>query len=269
MKSPGEIEIYCPTPLRCRQGGVVDVWATPFLKKKNTCFTSSAWRQLRVGQYIGGDAPLFLVKDIDWREVNGLSQKVFCLQIMQDRVLSEGNHSFHFWSEGYTLAVITLSDKGFMGEREDTAGSMVEHKIREGIPLTLSFRSIIGDEPHELLSLLVHYGLTLKTDLIITTGGTGLTTRDITPEVTLRILERRLEGFEHMMFAEGIKKTPHAIISRAVCGTLAKSLILNLPGSPRAVSEALDSLLPALPHALEKLMDDPSPCALTDMAHGQ
>jgi molybdenum cofactor synthesis domain-containing protein len=100
----------------------------------------------------------------------------------------------------------------------------------------------------------------LKADLILTTGGTGLSPRDVTPDATLKVIDKEVPGFSEAMRAESLKKTPHAMISRAIVGTRGTSLIVNLPGSPKSVKENLSVILPALPHALSKLKGDPSEC---------
>ena len=100
----------------------------------------------------------------------------------------------------------------------------------------------------------------LKADLILTTGGTGLSPRDVTPDATLKVIDKEVPGFAEAMRAESLKKTPHAMISRAIVGIRGSSLIVNLPGSPKSVRENLSVILPALPHALSKLKGDPSEC---------
>jgi molybdenum cofactor synthesis domain-containing protein len=100
----------------------------------------------------------------------------------------------------------------------------------------------------------------LKADLILTTGGTGLSPRDVTPDATLEVIDKEVPGFSEAMRAESLKKTPHAMISRAITGIRGSSLIVNLPGSPKSVRENLSVILPALPHALSKLKGDPTEC---------
>jgi molybdenum cofactor synthesis domain-containing protein len=103
----------------------------------------------------------------------------------------------------------------------------------------------------------------LKADLILTTGGTGMSPRDVTPDATLKVIEKEVPGFSEAMRAESLRKTPHAMISRAIAGVRGSCLIVNLPGSPKSVKENLGVILPALPHALSKLKGDPTECGQT------
>ncbi len=163
--------------------------------------------------------------------------------------------------DGWTLAWITMSDKGSQGLREDAAGPLIETIVGARLPLAFTRGHVIPDETAALRALLTDLALTQGFDLIVTTGGTGVAPRDVTPEATLAVIDRRLPGFEAAMMAASLAKTPHAAISRAVAGTLGPSLVINLPGSPKAVRENLEPLLPALKHAIEKLQGDPSDCA--------
>ena len=160
----------------------------------------------------------------------------------------------------FKVAIITMSDKGSKGEREDTSGPLIEEMIKD-LPAQLIHYEIIPDEREQIVRALKRGADELKADLILTTGGTGLSPRDVTPEATLRVIDKEVPGFSEAMRAESLKKTPHAMISRAVCGIRGSTLIVNLPGSPKSVKENLQVILPALPHALSKLKGDPSECA--------
>ncbi len=162
---------------------------------------------------------------------------------------------------GYALAWITLSDKGYIGQREDTSGPSIGELLAANIPICHEQGFLLPDEIYPLRSLLVELSLGQGYDLICTTGGTGLGPRDVSVEATLALLDRRLQGFEQLMMQTSLGKTPHASISRAVAGTIGQSLCINLPGSKKAVQENLEALLPALPHALAKLLGDKADCA--------
>lgn len=161
---------------------------------------------------------------------------------------------------GLSLAWVTLSDKGSRGERTDASGPAIETTVRAATAVSLARGFLLPDEAQPLRALLADLALLQGFDLILTTGGTGLTPRDITPEATLAVIERRLPGFEQAMVAASLLKTPNAVISRAVAGTVGQSLVVNLPGSPKAVVENLAAVLPAIPHALDKLRGDPADC---------
>ncbi len=160
----------------------------------------------------------------------------------------------------FKVAILTISDRGSKGEREDSSGPLIREMVRD-LPAEVIYYEIIPDEKEVIIEALKKSADQLKADLILTTGGTGLSPRDVTPDATLKVIEREVPGFSEAMRAESLRKTPHAMISRAVCGIRGSSLIVNLPGSPRSVKENLSVILPALPHALSKLMGDPSECA--------
>ncbi len=154
-----------------------------------------------------------------------------------------------------------MSDKGSKGEREDLSGKEIERMVKD-LPSEVKAYEIIPDEAAIIKAKLIEYADIKKLDLIVTTGGTGVTPRDVTPEATRAVIERELPGMAEAMRAESLKKTPNAMISRAVCGIRKESLIINLPGSPRAVRENLAVVMPAICHAIEKIKGSTSECAV-------
>ncbi len=162
----------------------------------------------------------------------------------------------------FKVAILTISDRGSKGERQDSSGPLIQEMVRD-LPAEVIHYEIIPDEKDKIAEALRKSADRLKADLILTTGGTGLTPRDVTPDATLDVIEKEVPGFSEAMRAESLKKTPHAMISRAITGIRGSSLIVNLPGSPKSVKENLSVILPALPHALSKLKGDPSECGQT------
>ena len=157
-----------------------------------------------------------------------------------------------------TVAVLTLSDKGSKGEREDESGLLIQTILKD-IKAEITYYDILPDEKELIKEKLIEYSS--KVDLILTTGGTGLSPRDVTPEATLEILDRQVPGIAEAMRSEGLKITKRAMLSRAVAGVKGKSLIVNLPGSPKAVKESLSIIIDVIPHAIEKIKGDASECA--------
>jgi len=162
----------------------------------------------------------------------------------------------------FKVVILTLSDKGSKGERDDASGPLIEEMVK-ALPGQVIYYEIIPDEKALIIEALKKSADQLRADLILTTGGTGLSPRDVTPDATLAVIDKQVPGFAEAMRAESLKKTPHAMISRAVVGIRGTSLIVNLPGSPKSVRENLSVILPALPHALSKLKGDPADCAQT------
>jgi molybdenum cofactor synthesis domain-containing protein len=155
--------------------------------------------------------------------------------------------------------VITISDLGYQGKREDTSGEVIREMVRR-LGVEVAFSTVVPDEQGQIKKVLIHGADELGLDLIVTTGGTGVSPRDVTPEATRQVIEREIPGLAEAMRMAGLKKTPHAMISRAVCGVRGRTLIVNLPGSPKAVQEGLEAILPAIPHAIAKIQGDPRDC---------
>jgi molybdenum cofactor synthesis domain-containing protein len=155
-------------------------------------------------------------------------------------------------------AILTLSDKGSKGERADTSGPAIEKLIKK-IDSELVSCDILPDEKGLIKKKLI--SLCKKTDLIITTGGTGVSPRDVTPDATREVIQYEIPGIAEEMRRESLKKTPFAMISRAVAGVRGRTLIVNLPGSPKAVRENLSAILPVLGHAIEKIKGGTEDCA--------
>ena len=158
----------------------------------------------------------------------------------------------------YTAAIITISDKGSRGEREDKSGPFLADMLKSSY--NIADMIIVPDEADQIAGAIRELVDERRIDLIITSGGTGLSNRDVTPEATRMVVEKELPGFAEIMRIESYKITPHGIISRAICGTRKESIILNLPGSPKAATECLTFVMAALPHALDKLKGDTADC---------
>jgi len=156
--------------------------------------------------------------------------------------------------------ILTVSDRSAQRTREDAAGPALA-QLLESHGITVSCRTVVPDEVEEIKRVLVKWSDEEVADLIVTTGGTGLSPRDVTPEATLAVVDRTVPGMAEAMRAESMKITPHAMISRAVAGVRHGSLIVNLPGSPKGAVENLQVVLPAVEHAVAKLQGDPSECA--------
>lgn len=160
----------------------------------------------------------------------------------------------------FNVGILTVSDKGSQGKREDKSGETIREIFTQMDACVVDY-AIVPDEKELIKKKLVEWADGGKIDLVVTTGGTGLAPRDVTPEATLDVIDRIAPGFAEVMRAESLKKTPHAMLSRAVAGTRKKTLIINLPGSPKAVRECLDAIMPALSHAIETLRGEASECA--------
>lgn len=157
-----------------------------------------------------------------------------------------------------TVAILTLSDKGSKGKRKDESGPLIE-KIIKKIGGKVVYYTVLPDEKNLIKKKLLFLCNTV--DLILTTGGTGLSPRDVTPEATLEVIRREIPGIAEAIRQKGLRKTPYAMLSRAVAGIRGKTLIINLPGSPAGAKESLEVILPALPHAVEKIKGSQKECA--------
>ncbi|KAF0127336.1 MAG: moaB [Elusimicrobia bacterium] len=148
--------------------------------------------------------------------------------------------------------MLTSSDRCSRGEAEDASGPLVSELART-VGAEVAAYDIVPDAAAAIKAKLVRYCDALKADIVITTGGTGFGPRDIMPEATLAVIERAVPGLPELMRAEGLKKTKKAVLSRGICGLRGRTLILNLPGSPKAVKESLEAVLDLIPHALEMM----------------
>jgi len=153
------------------------------------------------------------------------------------------------------VGILTLSDRSASGERADASGPALADLIRaQG--WSVAKQEILPDDESAICATLIQWADHGQVDLILTTGGTGFSPRDVTPEATSAVIRRDAPGLAEAMRAESLKKTPHAILSRAVAGIRGRTLIVNLPGSPKGAVENLQTILPVLPHAIQLLTDD-------------
>jgi molybdopterin adenylyltransferase len=156
-----------------------------------------------------------------------------------------------------TIAILTMSDKSAKGEREDKSGKIIAETLE--VLGNIKYYDVLPDEKDLIKQRLIEYSN--KVDLILTTGGTGLSPRDVTPDATLEVIDREVPGIAETMRIEGLKKTRHSMLSRAVAGIRGQTLIINLPGSPIAVKENLEVIIDIIPHAIEKIKGDTEECA--------
>lgn len=152
----------------------------------------------------------------------------------------------------YNAGVLTISDKGYTGERTDSSGDYIVKTFRK-LGVNVAKYEVVPDDLTTIVMTLEQWADIGGVDLILTTGGTGLAPRDVTPEATLSVIQKEVPGIAEIMRSNGFKKTPTAILSRAVAGVRGQCLIINLPGNPRAVEEYLDLLLPVIPHAIDTI----------------
>lgn len=152
-----------------------------------------------------------------------------------------------------TAAVLTISDGVASGTREDRSGAAL-FDLLSGTPFTVAERMVVPDERPQIEGALIYLAGVAR--LVVSTGGTGFGPRDVTPEATLAVIDRRAGGLEHLMYSAGLSATPMAALSRGVIGSVGTSLIVNLPGSPKGAVENLDAVLGLVPHVLDLLAGD-------------
>ena len=155
------------------------------------------------------------------------------------------------------FGILTLSDRSARGERADASGPALADLIRAE-NWSVAEQAILPDNESAIRSKLIEWADSGRFDVILTTGGTGFALRDVTPEATRAVIQRDAPGLAETMRAESLKKTPHAMLSRAVAGIRGQTLIVNLPGSPKGAIENLQTIAPVLLHAVQLLKDDPA-----------
>ena len=156
-------------------------------------------------------------------------------------------------------AILTISDRGYLGEREDRSGPAVKEILLKA-DFSIVLLEILPDDQRIIEERLRQLADESCLDLVVTTGGTGVSPKDLTPDATLAVVQRQVPGMTESMRLASLAKTPHAMLSRAVAGIRNQTLIINLPGSAKGAQENLEVVLPALEHALDKIQGDPSEC---------
>jgi len=154
------------------------------------------------------------------------------------------------------FGILTLSDRSARGEREDTSGPALADLIRAQ-SWSVAEQAILPDDESSIRAALIAWADSGRFDVILTTGGTGFAPRDVTPEATRAVIQREAPGLAEAMRSDSLKKTPHAMLSRSVAGIRGRTLIVNLPGSPKGAVENLQTILPVLSHAVQLLTDNP------------
>lgn len=156
-----------------------------------------------------------------------------------------------------TIGVLTISDGAAQGTRQDTSGETIRTLAAQLPDAVISAGAIVPDERERIEAILCEWSDEKALNLILTTGGTGLAPRDVTPEATKAVIDREAPGIAEAMRAVSLQHTPFGMLSRGVAGTRGRTLIINLPGSPKAVKECLEYILPVLQHAVNLLIEGP------------
>ena len=257
------MELVLQAQIRLGVGDHMVVAAPPGAGAGCATAQGAALASLRVGMLLGRDkdAPLARVVGAGFVEAacGGVMVRSARLEALADWGV-DGTIALQGWTAGLSLAWVTLSDKGAAGLRQDASGPRIETLARARLPIGFARGYLLPDEERAIRALLIDLALVQGFDVIVTTGGTGVGPRDVTPEATLAVVEKRLPGFEQAMMTASLAKTPHGAISRAVAGTVGKSLVLNMPGSVKAVTENFEAVLPAVAHCIAKLQGDQVDC---------
>ena len=253
------VALSAPAPLILERGDIAI--AAPAGTRGPHLFTGPASFDLPAGTLLGEGDCAALVVQSRFAYPGDPMLTGLCLQALTTVELGAGENQLTATRPGLALAIVILSDKGAAGLREDKCAPIIYNAASKALDICHWQTFIIPDDPTRLRALLTDLCLTQRFDLVLTSGGTGVAPRDTTPETTALVLDKHLPGYERAMTNASLAVTPHGAISRAMAGTLGQALVINLPGSPKAVAENLSPLLPTITHTLKKLQGDPEDCA--------